>query len=161
MGLDMYLTREIYIGNSPGEDENIFGLKIDIEVALNKEKIPLGAIKYVTDEVMYWRKANAIHRWFVENVQEGKDDCQRYEIETKKLVEFFDLLVKAHLTKDPTIFEPQEGFFFGSSDIDDWYWENILNTIEVLKPHVDMIKSEEKQDKDTIGVTTYYYQASW
>ena len=27
------------------------------------------------EEVGYWRKANAIHGWFVRNVQNGKDDC--------------------------------------------------------------------------------------
>ena len=29
-----------------------------------------------TTEVAYWRKANAIHRWFVNNVQDGIDECQ-------------------------------------------------------------------------------------
>jgi hypothetical protein len=27
--------------------------------------------------VGYWRKANAIHRWFVEHVQDGNDDLAR------------------------------------------------------------------------------------
>ena len=26
--------------------------------------------------VAYWRKANAIHSWFVENCQDGVDECQ-------------------------------------------------------------------------------------
>lgn len=28
------------------------------------------------EEVGYWRKANAIHGWLVENVQDGIDECQ-------------------------------------------------------------------------------------
>ena len=30
--------------------------------------------------VGYWRKANHIHKWFVDNVQNGEDDCGTYEV---------------------------------------------------------------------------------
>jgi len=30
---------------------------------------------FCSKEVGYWRKANQIHNWFVENVQNGEDDC--------------------------------------------------------------------------------------
>lgn len=43
---------------------------------------------YTTDlrEVIgYWRKANQIHRWFVENVQGGKDDQKEYEVTRNQL----------------------------------------------------------------------------
>lgn len=39
---------------------------------------------------MYWRKANAIHKWFVDNVQHGEDDCKMYEVSANKLVELRD-----------------------------------------------------------------------
>lgn len=39
---------------------------------------------------MYWRKANAIHKWFVDNVQYGEDDCKIYEVLPSKLVELRD-----------------------------------------------------------------------
>ncbi len=29
----------------------------------------------IMDQIGYWRKANEIHNWFVENVQDGEDDC--------------------------------------------------------------------------------------
>lgn len=41
--------------------------------------------------VGYWRKANAIHNWFVQNVQGGKDECQEAYVERKKLTELRDL----------------------------------------------------------------------
>lgn len=41
---------------------------------------------YDTDEVGYWRKANAIHKWFVDNVQNGEDDCGDYSV-SKELLE--------------------------------------------------------------------------
>ena len=37
-------------------------------------------ISGVDEEVMYWRKANHIHKWFVDNVQGGEDKCNRFEI---------------------------------------------------------------------------------
>lgn len=33
-----------------------------------------------TVEVAYWRKANMIHRWFVNNVCDGEDDCREYYV---------------------------------------------------------------------------------
>jgi len=41
--------------------------------------------------VAYWRKANQIHNWFVENVQGGEDECNPFDASREKLRE----LVKA------------------------------------------------------------------
>ena len=43
------------------------------------------------DGVAYWRKANAIHKWFVENVQDGVDDCGRYEVTKEQLQELLKI----------------------------------------------------------------------
>lgn len=40
-----------------------------------------------TQEVAYWRKANAIHKWFVDNIQDGIDDCGNYEVTKEDLEE--------------------------------------------------------------------------
>jgi len=42
-------------------------------------------ISSVDEEVMYWRKANHIHGWFVKNVQKGKDDCGTYLLDEHTL----------------------------------------------------------------------------
>lgn len=34
----------------------------------------------IAEDVGYWRKANAIHAWFVKNVQGGVDNCQSHEV---------------------------------------------------------------------------------
>ena len=39
----------------------------------------------IEEEVGYWRKANAIHKWFVDNVQDGIDDCGYYEVSQEQL----------------------------------------------------------------------------
>ena len=45
----------------------------------------------VKTNVAYWRKANAIHSWFVNNVQNGKDDCEEYEVSEGQLHELYDI----------------------------------------------------------------------
>lgn len=39
------------------------------------------------EEIGYWRKANQIHNWFVEHVQDGEDDCCYHNEVTKELLE--------------------------------------------------------------------------
>lgn len=57
--------------------------------------IRLECISVVEEEVMYWRKANHIHAWFVENVQNGQDDCGTYHVPEEKLHEL--LVVCKHI----------------------------------------------------------------
>ena len=42
------------------------------------------------EDVAYWRKANHIHQWFVENVQGGVDDCKEYYASRKQLKKLLD-----------------------------------------------------------------------
>ena len=37
--------------------------------------------------VAYWRKANSVHKWFVDHVQNGEDDCDFHNEVTKKDLE--------------------------------------------------------------------------
>lgn len=39
----------------------------------------------VSISVGYWRKANAIHQWFVDNCQDGIDDCRSVIVEREQL----------------------------------------------------------------------------
>ena len=100
----------------------------------------------------YWRKANQIHKWFVDNVQQGQDDCDNYYVSQDKLIELLAICKHALETKDPSLLPPQSGFFFGSTDIDEWYWKDLENTISQLErifalPEVDKL--------------SFYYTSSW
>lgn len=44
-------------------------------------------VSLVEEELMRWRKANHIHQWFVQNVQDGEDDCRTYWVPEDKLRE--------------------------------------------------------------------------
>ncbi len=41
----------------------------------------------IYEQVCYWRKANAVHKWFVDNVQDGEDDCEYHDEVTKEKLE--------------------------------------------------------------------------
>jgi hypothetical protein len=116
--------------------------------------------------VGYWRKANAIHAWFVRNVQGGKDDCRGSYVSREQLIQLkeacFQVLDKSqtkdgkldagttyhgdgmveHHQKDgQVIANPevakdllpnQDGFFFGNTDYDERYLDNLRNTIAII-----------------------------
>lgn len=95
----------------------------------------------------YWRKANAIHSWFVQNVQENKDECQESYVSKEQLKELKGLCEEVLKTKDPTKLPTQEGFLFGSQEVDEYYFQNLRETVITLR------------DLDENG--EYYYRASW
>ena len=102
--------------------------------------------KTIIETVADWRKANHIHKWFVDKVQDGVDDCGIYEVTKEQLEELLDVckevmnnssLVKGEYIKDSSVAEEllptTEGFFFGSTQYDKWYIEDIKYTIEVVE----------------------------
>lgn len=144
MGLDMYLYAEKYVSNYSHQTEG----KEDFEAALKALDFPVSIHSphiLITGCVMYWRKANAIHSWFVENVQGGVDECQRSYVPKEKLRE----LIQACKDDDLT---PVSGFFFGSTDKDDWYYEDLKQTVNELESILADPKSED---------LSFYYQSSW
>ena len=100
----------------------------------------------------YWRKVNAVHNWFVQNVQNGEDDCGEYYVSHEKLKELLATCRQALFKKDPSELMPQAGFFFGGTDIDEWYWADIKDTIKQIAPLVE---------NDEYKGLSYYYQSSW
>lgn len=85
MGLDMYLDRRTYVKNwdyMSDEERHTITVKGGSKT---RSAIKPERISYITEQVAYWRKANAIHRWFVQNVQGGKDDCGSYYVSREQL----------------------------------------------------------------------------
>ncbi len=110
---------------------------------------------------IYWRKANQIHNWFVQNVQKGVDDCNEHQVQPTDLIKLYDKLILARLGRDETLFPPTEGFFFGGVEIDDYYWQTLLRTIADIKKEVDTLKELRDNNKLDEAEFTYYYQSSW
>jgi hypothetical protein len=86
MGLDMYLVKKTYVKNhrftKPEERYQVTVTKGGEPADVNPERITA-----ITEEVAYWRKANHIHKWFVDNVQDGADDCKEYYVTREELQE--------------------------------------------------------------------------
>ena len=183
MGLDMSVNRKTYVKNwdhmAPEEKHTI-----TIEGPKAKNIKPK-RIEYIIEDMMYWRKANAIHKWFVDHVQDGEDKCQESYIPTEKLKELYKIcktvLANSELVdgqvqngakltpmgmeaimqdgkkiKDATVagmlLPTEEGFFFGSTDYDQYYYQDIEDTAKWLE---ELFK-EPDWDRES-----YYYQASW
>jgi hypothetical protein len=152
MGLDMYLNARRFIWSYDGSKDGQTGREI-------AERFPeLGddaTIKYVIAEVAYWRKANAIHQWFVDNVQNGVDDCGDYYVERGHLEDLLKL-VNAVLNKEmkpEDALPTQSGFFFGNTEYTEWYFDDLQSTKEQLEK---ILSNEELFKKWDI-----MYHASW
>lgn len=136
MGLDMYLSGKRFISETFNKGDNerakvIADLFPELDILGYFRPTP---IKEVTAEVGYWRQANAIHQWFVKNVQSGEDDCNPYFVDRNSLETLRELCqrVLADRSLAAELLPPQEGFFFGSQDIDDYYFEDLENTISII-----------------------------
>ena len=164
MGLDMYLTKKTYIGANY-EHRGVSG-KIDITIKDSPVNINLNRVSSISEHVGYWRKANQIHRWFVENVQDGEDDCREYNVsrqDFQNLLEVVNTVVASEGTPEESsviqeILPPSSGFFFGSTEVDSWYWEDL----ETTKNIVSKILAEMDEDAKNPDVwVDYYYSSSW
>lgn len=144
MGLDMYLTKR---GKTSKEGEG--------------------------REICYWRKANAILNWFDHNLEsvkqqeipektgvldrEGVRNTTPYRVkkeELEKLLSDCKKLLAGDRTAAsiPRDLQRVSGFFFGSTLIDDWYWEDIQDTVKMLEeelPEIDW-------DNDIVEFSIWY-----
>lgn len=80
MGLDMYAARKLNVTqfDFQGPDE-----RYTVQIARGGKPVPginADRISVIEEQVMYWRKANHIHAWFVDNVQSGEDDQREYYV---------------------------------------------------------------------------------
>ena len=154
MGLDMYLEKRIYIGAS--YDFN--NVKGTVYITKDNKEVPINfkKIDSIIERVGYWRKANQIHRWFVENIQDGNDDCKEYWVPAHKLHELYNICKKVLRNHKlaPELLPTQSGFFFGGTDYDEYYFEDIKQTIDILKPVIKETSTDEY-------VGDFYYSSSW
>ena len=147
MGLDMFLEKSVYIG-AEYDFNNVTGT---VEIYKDGKLVPINfnKITSVREEFMYWRKANAIHNWFVQHVQHGEDNCAEYYVDTTKLKELVSTCKKVlrnHNLADELL-PTQSGFFFGNTDYDEYYFNQLRVTVDALK--------------DIDENASYYYSSSW
>jgi len=154
MGLDQYLHAKQYNSNCewrPDEERQLFSALAKLA---NVDEFMADHLPSITLEVNvgYWRKQNAIHNWFVQNCQDGNDDCQQVHVSREQLEELRDTCRKVLANPELAgeLLPTAEGFFFGSTDYDDWYTEGLTYTADRVDKLLTMTDD-----------WYFYYQASW
>ena len=155
MGLDMYLYKRTYVKNwdfMQKDHKHSISIK---KGGKTRTDIKPERITYITEEVAYWRKFNALHGWFVENCQNGVDDCKEYYVSVEQLKGLLSIMQEvdsSNSLKTAVEYLPtQSGFFFGGTEYDEYYFEEVKETIEIL----ESLLSEENSD------ASYFYCSSW
>ena len=193
----MWLNKEYYVGGKwqfsqkPTEKQKEIEKTFDKFVKIHNESSDnfrqlRGSFKQldkISFELAYWRKANAIHRYFVDCVGDGDDDTN-IEVSYQQLRELYNLCkkvlnesilvnglvsngkifkdgevyeqkIEAKIIKNPEIAKEllptQAGFFFGSTEYDEWYLQTLQDTMDQLKPIL-----EEYSEDDW-----FTYSSSW
>jgi len=153
------LTAERYFGNymNPNERDLI------IE-ALEGDHPPVrdtNPSATVQIDIAYWRKANQIHQWFVDNVQGGEDNCQKYFVsieDLRGLVTLCEgLLVKKSVVDAEEELPTASGFFFGDTEYNEYYWQDLEDTVNQLRPVLDWFDENDKR----LMQWDLHYRASW
>ena len=191
MGLDMYLYADKYVGNWNHTDE---AEKREYRHVAAAAGIDDNDLKHLEGQqtielrltVAYWRKANAIHRWFVEKCQNGVDECKSTDVSREQLTQLLELCkttlqtletvpgdvhegrtyypdgrVQEHIREGEIVAQQgiaaaklptQGGFFFGSTDYDEYYVQNLQDTVNQLESVLNNPKFND---------WTFSYQSSW
>lgn len=162
MGLDMYLEKRTYVKNwdymGPEERHNVVVTRNGEQVSHIKPE----RVSCVIEQVGYWRKANQIHRWFVENIQEGKDDCKSYWLDINDLMKLLnvckDVMDDFHKTGGVSahaLLPREQGFFFGSEEYDEYYFGDVSKTINIIENLLSEVDEKGYFPGDL------YYSSSW
>ena len=152
----MYLYRREYLSNySWGSDnEKEKAAFQSIVEAIGIEPTDQSPHIHVEVCVAYWRKANSVHKWFCD-LDGGRDECQNIYVTRENLVTLRDLC--ASVISQPAmaadVLPTQPGFFFGSYDYDEWYMEDMKNTVSQLDKILESVPEG--------GWTDFIYRASW
>ena len=140
----------------------------------------------IGEQVAYWRKANAVHKWFVDHVQDGEDDCEYHREVTREDLEELRNICKELLENvvmvngqiengqrlingkwvpimqegkrivNPEIcrelLPTETGFFFGGTDYDEYYLDDIKHTWEACESVLSSTDFENQM---------IFYRSSW
>jgi len=168
MGLDQYLYARKHLA---GYD--FYGEEAVAEFAAVKEAAGMSAVKpngslgvgltgSVTVCVAYWRKANAIHGWFVRSFANGDDNCREMVVPREGLESLLHVCEGLLADRNVAVAEgelpPTPGFFFGSYEVDDGYWEDLELTVSQLKSILNDWFPRSDEDR---AYVMFLYQASW
>lgn len=155
MGLDMYLYASKYESksqwrNNKEEVKGFYPSELqDLQTDIFERNFVSKETKY---QIGYWRKFNALHNYIVENFANGVDDCREIYLSTEDIEKVLNNLKKAKDNKNKAseLLPTKSGFFFGSTQYDEWYWEDVEYSIRLFEEVLKLPKG-----------FAIYYEASW
>ena len=154
MGLDMYLNARRFLWTGRGPQHR--GKDDDVADAIRAAMPEMGSMrpKYVEVEAAYLRKANHIHQWFVDHVQEGNDDCGYYHVDREQLTELADLCDKVleDRARANELLPTTDGIFFGGTEYGEYYYEQTAYTRDRIR---ELLGNEDLASWD------FQYHSSW
>ena len=156
MGLDQYLSASEYISRYDWDNDNdnrnelFYQIAEQFGVSAQISQDSFGGIS-VDFPMGYWRKSNQIHNWFVETIGNGIDECQKMFVTRENLEELKSLCeqVLADHSLAEELLPTGAGFFFGSTEYDEYYFIDLKETVAII-------------DRCLNSKFDYFeYQASW
>lgn len=152
MGLDMYLKGRRYISSYSDQDQPMRDGVREHFPELQGGAWAENPVQEVTAEVGYWRKANQIHKWFVDNVQGGEDECRPHSVSREDLAQLREVCqtVLANPKKASELLPTGAGFFFGSTDYDQYYRQDLESTVAIIDRALALPEAWD-----------FEYQSSW
>ena len=114
------------------------------------EKRKTNSKEYVA--IAYWRKANQIREWFNSHLENGVENCEYVQVSKEDLEQLLEdckkVLENHDLAED--LLPTSSGFFFGGTDYDEWYFEDLEETIKMLE---QILEETDFENEDV-----YYYE---
>jgi len=84
--------------------------------------------------VAYWRKANQIHTWFVNEVQGGKDECEPHPVSRDKLLELRNICAHVLGKTQVEASDVHRGTRYSSEGIEELYEEgHVVTNAEIAQ----------------------------
>lgn len=161
MGLDMHLSKKTYVQNWDHHNSEERHEVIVKKGGKPVESIKANRVKYIEEEVGYWRKANHIHNWFVQNIQNENDNCGEYYVGIDDLINLLDVCkqVKENPSKGEELLPTTSGFFFGDTEYGELYMKDIEYTIQLIEETLSEKVKDENGREYYNG--DYFYSSSW
>lgn len=98
------------------------------------------------EPIMYWRKANQIRNWIVTHSTDVSENenitVELTQSQLKDLKSDIEL-VMADFNKAPEILPTKSGFFFGTTDYDESYFLDLINTYKALTDILHSLQPNE------------------
>jgi hypothetical protein len=101
-------------------------------------------------ELMYWRKANQIRRWFVDHLNDfdPSDNLGKYDVSREVLQDLIDdidyVLEDESIERAEEVMPTNSGFFFGNTEYDEYYFDSLRHTRKQIQEILDTTSEEDE-----------------